>query len=269
MSRYYVRYGLLGKVRVATVPESLLPQRGALCLAQAGEHQWWGRVLYPCRDGVSILASETITIALPSSEQSLLYEKQARRNEVICEEVAALAESLNLAIDVFKVEESVDRSLCRVYYQCLDISALRTINEAWDSGEEACQLEWVQVGARVKAKLCGGIAVCGREFCCTTVLRDLTPVTMRMARAEARSLQPDDTAGACGRLKCCLRYEYEDLDDILGPGAHVRARRIHGQIVAVAEPGRSLWVENDRGLRLEVFLKEILEVDGQAIGQRS
>ncbi|MDF1663225.1 MAG: regulatory iron-sulfur-containing complex subunit RicT [Planctomycetota bacterium] len=269
MSKYYVRYGLLGKVRVATVSESWQPKRGMLCLAQEGEHQWWGRLLYPCGDGVSILASETITIQAPSPEQEALYPSQAEKNQEICEEVSDLAESLNLDFEVFKVEESLGGDLHRVYYQCLDISSLRTINEAWEEKGKVSALEWIQVGARIKAKLCGGIAVCGREYCCTTVLRDLTPVTMRMARAEARSLQPDDTAGACGRLKCCLRYEFEDLDDILGPGARVRARRIDGQIVAVAEPGRSLWVENDRGLRLEVFLKEILEVDGQPIGQRT
>lgn len=269
MKRYYLRYGRLRKVRVGTGPDSWHPRRGTVCLVQEAEHLWPGEVLYECREGRALLDSDPLSILPPTPEQAQVISDSGQKDQELVERLTELAKSLNLAMDIFQAEASLDGGLIRVYYRCLDASSLGAINEAWrDQGEEV-RLEWHQVGARVKAKLCGGIAVCGREYCCSTVLRDLTPVTMRMARAEARSLQPDETAGACGRLKCCLRYEFENLDELMGPGARVRSRRITGQIVAVAEPGRSLWVENEKGFRLEIFLKEILEVDGQATGQGS
>ena len=70
------------------------------------------------------------------------------------------------------------------------------------------RIEMKQIGARDETKVTGGLGPCGRELCCSSWLRDFEAVTVKMAREQGLALNPSRLAGMCGRLKCCLRYEY-------------------------------------------------------------
>ena len=70
------------------------------------------------------------------------------------------------------------------------------------------RVEMKQIGARDETKVTGGVGPCGRELCCSSWLRDFEAVTVKMAREQGLALNPSRLAGMCGRLKCCLRYEY-------------------------------------------------------------
>lgn len=71
------------------------------------------------------------------------------------------------------------------------------------------RIEMRQIGVRDEAKLVGGLGVCGRELCCCTFLRDFNPVSVKMAKEQGLALNPGKISGQCGRLLCCLGYEYE------------------------------------------------------------
>ncbi len=73
-----------------------------------------------------------------------------------------------------------------------------------------------QVSERERAKLVGGVGVCGRELCCATFLDTFEPVTLQMARDQHLGTDPMRIAGACGRLMCCLRYEHPAYVDFTG-----------------------------------------------------
>jgi cell fate regulator YaaT (PSP1 superfamily) len=70
------------------------------------------------------------------------------------------------------------------------------------------RVELRQVGVRDEAALRGGIGVCGRPFCCATFLNRFSSISVKMAKIQGLSLNPSNISGACGRLKCCLQYEY-------------------------------------------------------------
>ncbi|WP_305041853.1 PSP1 domain-containing protein [Geoalkalibacter sp.] len=71
------------------------------------------------------------------------------------------------------------------------------------------RIEMRQIGVRDEAKLVGGLGVCGRELCCCTFLREFNPVSVKMAKEQGLALNPSKISGQCGRLLCCLGYEYE------------------------------------------------------------
>ncbi|MEE8106210.1 MAG: regulatory iron-sulfur-containing complex subunit RicT [Planctomycetota bacterium] len=71
------------------------------------------------------------------------------------------------------------------------------------------RIELKQIGARDEAKLLGDVSYCGRELCCSSWIRDMKPVSMRMAKNQKTTLDPSKISGMCGRLLCCLRYEDE------------------------------------------------------------
>ena len=73
-----------------------------------------------------------------------------------------------------------------------------------------CRIELHQIGARDEAKLYVGYGACGRALCCRTWLPKFDPIGIKMARAQNLPLNPGKISGNCGRLLCCLGYEYEN-----------------------------------------------------------
>ncbi|MDP1545158.1 MAG: regulatory iron-sulfur-containing complex subunit RicT [Anaerolineales bacterium] len=73
-----------------------------------------------------------------------------------------------------------------------------------------CHIEMRQIGPRDVAKLLGGMGACGIETrCCSKFLTDFSPISIKMAKEQGISLTPNEITGMCGRLRCCLIYEYE------------------------------------------------------------
>ncbi|NIQ01395.1 MAG: sporulation protein, partial [Nitrospinaceae bacterium] len=71
------------------------------------------------------------------------------------------------------------------------------------------RIEMKQVGVRDEARAIGGYGMCGETLCCSTFLKEFTPVTIRMAKDQGLALNPSKISGVCGRLMCCLQYEHE------------------------------------------------------------
>jgi cell fate regulator YaaT (PSP1 superfamily) len=69
------------------------------------------------------------------------------------------------------------------------------------------RIELRQIGVRDEARLQGGLAMCGREYCCSGFLHEFVPVTLKMAKTQQLPLNPAKLSGPCGRLRCCLAYE--------------------------------------------------------------
>ncbi|WP_105618888.1 PSP1 domain-containing protein [Vallitalea okinawensis] len=77
------------------------------------------------------------------------------------------------------------------------------------------RIELRQIGVRDETKMCGGIGVCGMKLCCSSFLTEFQPVSIKMAKEQNLSLNPNKISGVCGRLMCCLKYEestYEELN---------------------------------------------------------
>ena len=77
------------------------------------------------------------------------------------------------------------------------------------------RIELRQIGVRDKAKMVGGLGICGRPFCCASFLEDFQPVSIKMAKTQNLSLNPTKISGTCGRLMCCLKYEQETYESLI------------------------------------------------------
>ncbi|MGC1339925.1 MAG: stage 0 sporulation family protein [Candidatus Binataceae bacterium] len=97
------------------------------------------------------------------------------------------------------------------------------------------RVEMKQIGARDETKVTGGVGPCGRELCCSSFLRDFDAVTVKMAREQGLALNPSRLAGMCGRLKCCLKYEYgtylELKKSLPNLGRRVQSAKGDGKVV--------------------------------------
>ncbi|MDD2231906.1 MAG: regulatory iron-sulfur-containing complex subunit RicT [Sphaerochaetaceae bacterium] len=98
------------------------------------------------------------------------------------------------------------------------------------------RIELRQIGVRDESRVLGGLAVCGRDFCCHSVTDKLSPVTIKMAKEQNLSLNSMKISGPCGRLLCCLAYEYdfymEEKHDYPYEGSKLK---VGGEICKVTE----------------------------------
>lgn len=127
------------------------------------------------------------------------------------------------------------------------------------------RIEMRQIGVRDEAKLLADYGDCGKPVCCNTYLSRMPPVSMKMAKLQKTTLDPSKISGRCGRLKCCLRYEfdtYQALERELPPvGSRVVTRRGEGRVIALEILARKVVVEFEDRRRTVVSGDEILGVE--------
>lgn len=108
-----------------------------------------------------------------------------------------------------KAEYSFDGTWVTIHYttenKTLKLQPLKTaLGRAYRA-----RVELRLIGPRDVAKIMGGYGACGAPRCCSTFLTEFSPISIRMAKAQGISLSPQEITGMCGRLRCCLVYEYE------------------------------------------------------------
>jgi cell fate regulator YaaT (PSP1 superfamily) len=115
---------------------------------------------------------------------------------------------LGLKMNLFAVEKSFDGGKFTFFFTADGRVDFRQLLKMLVK-ELGVRIEMRQVGIRNHAKMCGGIGRCGREQCCSSYLEKFEPVSIRMAKEQSLSLNPTKISGQCGRLMCCLVYEYD------------------------------------------------------------
>ena len=129
-------------------------------------------------------------------------EEDARR------QVMAKVRHHKLEMKVSDTEWQWDRSKLTVFFTAEKRVDFRTLVRDLANIFRA-RIELRQIGVRDEAARLTGVGRCGREYCCSTWLGELSPVSLSLAKDQHLSLNPAQISGGCGRLLCCLRYEHE------------------------------------------------------------
>lgn len=122
-------------------------------------------------------------------------------------------EKLGLELKLIDVKISFDLSKMIVSYTADDRVDFRELVRML-AGIFKMRVELKQIGARDEAKFCGGYGCCGQELCCRKFLTDYKQVTIKMAKAQNIALMPNKINGVCGKLMCCLEYEYNTYKEL-------------------------------------------------------
>jgi cell fate regulator YaaT (PSP1 superfamily) len=127
------------------------------------------------------------------------------------------------------------------------------------------RIELKQIGVRDEAKILGGLGPCGRALCCATYLKDFEPVTIKMAKEQNLPLNPTKISGLCGRLMCCLGYEYNTYKNLMKGMPHegetVKTEKGPGKVISVNAIKRAVMVELEDGSQIEVPYIEAKDKD--------
>ncbi len=140
---------------------------------------------------------------LAAAENNRELEDEARRH--CLERIAARGLPMKLVC----TEATLDRKRIIFYFTADGRIDFRELVKDLASRFRT-RIEMRQIGVRDESKLIGGIGVCGREFCCRTFLTSFAPISIRMAKEQELVLNAAKLSGVCGRLMCCLSYEYDE-----------------------------------------------------------
>ena len=188
-------------------------------------------------------------------EKNLEKEKLARAFCIKC------INELKLKMNLFVVESSFDSSKLTFFFTAegrVDFRQLvkKLINQF------GVRIEMRQVGIRNQAKMSGGVGRCGRQICCSLFLNTFEPVSIRMAKDQNLSLNPTKISGLCGRLMCCLTYEYETYRKLKKKfpkiGKTVKSASGQGKVIRHNLIRERLTIHMNDGQEIELPLDEIL-----------
>lgn len=154
-------------------------------------------------------------LRVASARDLATNEENLRRQAEASEFCRARVRQRKLEMKLVCAEESFDRRKLTFFFTAEGRVDFRELVKEL-AQQFRSRIEMRQIGPRDEAKVIGGYGICGRPLCCTTFLKEFSPVSIRMAKRQGLSLNPSKISGLCGRLMCCLKYEDTGEDLVAG-----------------------------------------------------
>jgi cell fate regulator YaaT (PSP1 superfamily) len=266
MSKYVVRTGVMRALGVYSAGRDDSYPRGAQVVVRNERGMEIGEVL--CETTEASLAQlkdaghgqvlRTMSDD-DARERSRLWDA-ARREYQTC---LRLIEQEKLEMRLIDVEHIFGGERVVVYYLAENRVDFRELVRQL-AGEFQTRVEMRQIGVRDEAKILADYGDCGKPVCCNTHLSEMPPVSMKMAKIQKATLDPTKISGRCGRLKCCLRYEYDTYEalqkDLPPLGSDVVTSRGRARVLAQEILMGQLLVETEDHRRVLIGADEVLTV---------
>jgi cell fate regulator YaaT (PSP1 superfamily) len=152
-------------------------------------------------------------VGLASEDEAREYRERRAREQAGITTSQALARARGLAMKVVDVEMQPAQRRVSVYFSADDRVDFRDLVRDL-AREFRARIEMRQIGARDTTRVLDGIGPCGRQLCCSSHLRKFDPISVKMAKAQDMPLTDNRLLGNCGRLKCCLLYEFSTYQEL-------------------------------------------------------
>ena len=266
MAKYVVRYGVMRHLAVLSTRGGATFPRGAKVIARTSRGLEVGEVLCeasPGRPDDSEVSTEGQILremtAEDANEQAHI-QASAKVEFDLCRQHV---DDLGLQMLMVDIEHLFGGERIIVYYLAEGRIDFRELVRRL-AGEFQTRIEMRQIGVRDEAKLLADYGDCGKAVCCNTHLIEMPPVSMKMAKLQKATLDPTKISGRCGRLKCCLRYEYDtyvELQRELPPvGSEVTLEKGKARVVGQEILAQQLLVEFEDNRRALIEVTEVLSV---------
>lgn len=235
---------------------------GDMVLAHTERGLEMGRVIDVPREIAAAVAPEGLKPLLRKATTDDLRraaEGRQKDAEAFLEAVQKI-EGHNLQMKLLAVRSTFDRRRMIFYFSAEGRVDFRGLLRDLSSHFKA-RIELRQLGPRDVAKLVGAFGRCGLPLCCASWMGAFEPVTMKMAKEQGLALIPEKLAGACGRLRCCIRYEhqwYADVKPMIPKlGSRVETEQGAGKVVEHRVPKGTYVVALEHGGQIEVAAAEL------------
>jgi cell fate regulator YaaT (PSP1 superfamily) len=209
-----VRFSKIGKIYHFDSASLGSVQAGERVIVDTSRGKHLGEVIQVLPEAPSRPEGGWRVVERRATPRDLLLQQswQARQTEAMINCRARASELRLTGIKIVAAEYNYDGSRLVFLFSTDsdDKPDLRSLRKDMQALYPASQVEMRQIGPRDVAKILGGMGACGLETrCCSKFLTDFSPISIKMAKEQGISLTPTEITGMCGRLRCCLIYEYE------------------------------------------------------------
>ena len=195
-----------------------------------------------------------------TSEDLDQYEKNRRLEKDAFQFCLRKVAEKGLNMKLVRTEVLQDRSKILFYFTAEKRVDFRELVRDL-AAEFKMRIETRQIGVRDEAKMVCGLGSCGRELCCASYLNRFDLVSVKMAKEQNLALNPTKISGICGRLMCCLAFEYptyvELKKDLPKVGKHIVTKSGKGKIIRQNLLKQTVTVELEEGGEVTVHVSEI------------
>lgn len=197
--------------------EALAVHVGDFCVVEVPTGHAVGQVTRPAREVPSFKRDRVYphVLRLATSEEVTEHRRRREREKAAVLTCQLRAKGHGLAMKVVDVEIAPDGRRVTVLFAAEGRVDFRELVKEL-AREFRARIEMRQVGARDVTKVQDGIGPCGRQLCCSSWLRKFEPISVKMAKAQDMPLTDSRLLGNCGRLKCCLLYEFSMYEELRG-----------------------------------------------------
>lgn len=196
-----------------------------------------------------------------NDENELSHIAQTTAEEA--EKCFEIIREFDLPMDLVDVERLFGGERMVVYYLSESRVDFRELVKRL-AHEFQTRVEMRQIGVRDEAKLLADYGDCGKPVCCNTHLMKMPPVSMKMAKLQKATLDPNKISGRCGRLKCCLRYEYDIYEEhrksLPKVGVDIVTANGRARVLSQELLSQQLLVQMEDNRRVMVHADEVLSV---------
>jgi cell fate regulator YaaT (PSP1 superfamily) len=269
-SRYVVRYGTTRHVAEFGVRGREPFERGQSVVVRSDRGHEIGEVLCPAsertRDWLGTTESKGQIVRVVTEEDRLKADELTRKEREQFHGGKELIEQSKLQMQLVDVEHIFGGERLVFYYVAESRIDFRELVKALASKFQM-RIEMRQIGVRDEAKILADYGDCGKPVCCNTHLREMPPVSMKMAKLQKATLDPNKISGRCGRLKCCLRYEYDTYEahrkELPAIGVLVVTKQGQGKVINQELLAKKLLVQFEDRRMLVIDAKDVLTVLGK------
>lgn len=216
-SRYVVRYGTMRLLGDFEARRQVSFARNDEVVVRSERGIEWGVILCPATQQTSsYLGNSKATggriLRSVSDEDRRSRLETSDREKKFFQQVVAMIRERSMQMQVIDIEQIFGGERLIIYYLSESRVDFRDLVKLM-AREFNTRIEMRQIGIRDEAKLLADYGDCGKPVCRNTHLQEMPPVSMKMAKLQKATLDPNKISGRCGRLKCCLRYEYDTYEE--------------------------------------------------------
>ena len=267
MKKFAVRL-IKNQYQPVNVPEGITLNHGDYILVRTEKGEEVAQVEYVCSKVAEAWDKNNPPQALPfvrvmSKKDLEDYEVIKKENEYAFQKCKEFVKNRNLNMNLINAKYTFDKHKITFYYTAPARVDFRELLKDLTQEFRRVRIDLRHIGVRDETSMLQGCGLCGREFCCCSFLKNFDSINIKLAKDQGMPISPSKISGTCGRLLCCLNYEYQTYlqaaKDMPPIGSGVMTPQGIGRVCALHFLNNKVAVKLEDG-KIKDYTKEEIEM---------
>ena len=258
---------LKNRISPLIIPEGVTVNHGDMVLVKTEKGEEVATVFY-VHSKIASIIEKNKTPSLPlvrvmTDEDKAVYKEIEEAEAQGYKDCLRLIKQHNLVMSLIACKYTFDRKKVTFYYTAPERVDFRELLKDLTQVFRRVRIDLKHVGVRDETAICSGYGLCGKPFCCCSFKKAFEPINIKLARDQGMPITSGKISGTCGRLLCCLDYEYktyiEAAKGMCPVGSSVMTPDGVGRVNALLVLSGKISVKHEDG-KIKEYTKDEIEM---------